>query len=91
MISLTSQIQAKQGLVESLVLDERIMLDSDSGQYFVLKKTAVVIWALIQTPIKVDALIVQILKKYEVTPQQAQADVMTFLNDLYSKGLLKVL
>jgi hypothetical protein len=91
MITLTTKIQAKQGLVESLVLDERIMLDPDSGQYFVLKKTAVVIWSLIQTPLTVQELIDQLLEQYELSPQQAEKDVLDFLNNLHNKDLLKLL
>jgi hypothetical protein len=88
MITITSFVKAKQGLIETSLVDELVMLDIESGHYFSLKGSASFIWAQIQKPIQVSDILAIIVQEYDVTFENARSEVLEFLNRLNSKGLV---
>jgi hypothetical protein len=90
MIVLESKIKAKQNLIETVLVDELIMVDVEDGKYYALKGTAVVIWSKIQHEIGVKTLIDSLISEYDDQEGLLKEDVLKYLNDLYDKGLVKI-
>jgi hypothetical protein len=90
MITINSYVKAKEGLYETKLLDEVVMLDVESGHYFSLRGTAPFIWKSIQNSIKVSDLVNLLLNEYEITIDIASEELVRFLNTLESKGLVIV-
>jgi len=77
--------------VSSIVNDEVILMDIKTGNYIALKTVAHVVWDILVKPITVSALIAQILEEYEVSEQEATADIMDFLKQLLDQDMIRVL
>jgi hypothetical protein len=86
----TSMITRKEEITASNMDGEIVMMNIETGNYYNLGKTGSVIWTLLENPITVDALIEKLLKKYHVSRQQCEDEVMAFLNEVYIEGLIMV-
>ncbi|MEL6494583.1 MAG: PqqD family protein [Cyanobacteria bacterium J06623_7] len=69
---------------------EAVVLDINSGTYFGLNEVSNRIWQLLQTPTDFPKLIAQILAEYDVSPEEAKADVESLLHDMLNAGLVEV-
>lgn len=58
------------------------MMDMDSGDYYGLDAIASRIWQLLESQKTVDEICQQLLKEYEVTEEQCQQDVISFLDEM---------
>lgn len=61
---------------------EKVMVDFDSGKYFLIKGVGNDIWDMIQEEITVGEIIDRLLAEYDVTPEVCEASVVDFLNKL---------
>jgi hypothetical protein len=71
--------------------DETVMMDVDQGQYYGLNATATWLWDALQRPMTVNDLCEQLVSEYAVSLPQGKQEVLEFVEDLVSRGLLKVL
>ena len=69
---------------------EAVILDVNSGTYYGLNEVSNRVWQLLQEPISEDRLLELLLQEYEVTPEEAKADLQTLLQDLSGNGLIEV-
>ena len=69
---------------------EIVMLSLQRGEYFGLDKVGSRIWELIEQSITVDNIKKVLLDEYEVDVLTCEKDLIEFLEDLESKGLLIV-
>lgn len=70
--------------------DEAAILHLKSGIYYGLNEVGAFIWRLIQQPRQVGEVRAALLAEYEVTAEQAQADLQSLLADLREHQLIDV-
>lgn len=70
--------------------EDRVMMDLDTGNYYVLNSMGSMIWDKISKKIGVHELIEQLLEEYDVEPEVCKKEVMTYLNELQEINLVVV-
>ena len=69
---------------------EVVMMDIEQGRYFGLNQTGTQIWALLAEPVVISDLCDQLTAKFNVPPKQCEQEVVAFLENLLTRGLLQV-
>lgn len=75
------------------IADEAIIVPVVSGvgdldAIFTLNEVASHIWALIETPTTVQAIVADVVRVFDVSPDRAEHDVIEFLDTLAEAGLI---
>jgi hypothetical protein len=89
-LTLDSKVQRNPEMVSGNMDGEIVMLSLQRGEYFGLDKVGSRIWELIEQSITVDNIKKVLLNEYEVDVLTCEKDLIEFLEDLESKGLLIV-
>ena len=63
---------------------EKVMIDFDSGKYFMILGTGNDIWELLQQETTPQKIIDSLLLEYDVSPEECEASVMSFLEKMES-------
>ena len=66
------------------------MMDVEEGYYYGLKGVGKEIWATIQDPISVREVCDLMLRRYAASEEVVHKEVLDFLTDLHSRGLIHV-
>jgi len=74
----------------SLLAGETVLMDKQTGDYFGINKVGSTIWELLQAPSTADALVSQLLDRYEVDAATCNTEVKQFLALLESKKMLVI-
>ena len=61
---------------------EKVMVDFESGKYFLIKGVGNDIWDMIQEEITVAEIIEKLLQEYEVSEEECEKSVFEFLGKL---------
>ena len=61
---------------------EKVMIDFESGKYFLIKGVGNDIWEMIQNDITVSDIISKLLEEYDVSEEECESSVMDFLEKL---------
>ncbi len=69
---------------------ETILMSIDAGAYYGMAGTAQSIWEKLETPLTFSALVDELVKEYEITPEACAADLQEFLGAMEREGLLRV-
>ncbi|GAB3407591.1 PqqD family protein [Flindersiella endophytica] len=69
-------------------LQHVVVMNAQNGQIFGLDNTAALIWNVLTETGSERAAAAALVERYDVEPDQAAADVRTFLDDLVGAGLL---
>ena len=75
-------IKLKKTLNVTDLSGEKVMIDFDSGKYFMIKGSGNDIWDLIQEDITVDEIIKKLLAEYDVSEEECEKSVDEFLSKL---------
>jgi Coenzyme PQQ synthesis protein D (PqqD) len=70
--------------------DESVMLDMASGYYFGLDPVGARIWQLLSEASSFAEIVGRLVQEYDVTPEQAESDLVRFVEELKANGLLTV-
>ncbi len=70
--------------------NEAVFIDTERGEYQLLKGTALFIWELLEIPITMNDLCLEITEKYDFLEEQCIEDVIPFLEELEEIGLIKI-
>lgn len=91
-MSLTSAAVVKRsaGLMSASIDDEIVILNPSRDNYIGLDEIGRRVWELLSEPILLGDLSHQVVREYHGNPQQISADLMAFLQELHSEGLLQV-
>lgn len=81
-------VSRQAGLLEAEVDGELIGLHIDNGTCYGFNPTATRIWALIEQPMTVRALVERLSTEYEVDAERCRADVAALLGELQADGLV---
>lgn len=77
-----TKVVMKKKLNVTELAGEKVMIDFESGKYFLIKGVGNDIWDLIQTEITPAEIIAKLLEEYEVSPEECESAVMSFLQKL---------
>lgn len=69
---------------------EKVMIDFESGKYFLLKGTANDIWEYIKQPVTVGEIHSRLLSEYEVDADICLEGIVSFLNQIKEYGFIKI-
>ena len=83
-------IEVANDLVSRNLGDEVVILSIKSGEYLGLDEVGATIWSLIKKSSSIFDIREAVLTKYEVTVEQCERDLLTLLQKLSAKGLVKV-
>ena len=85
-----SVVTRTAGLMSTRVNNEIYVLNPVRDKYTGLDDIGLRVWDLLEATMRVESLCDQVAKEYRGDPQQIRADLMEFLNELDSEGLLDV-
>jgi hypothetical protein len=89
-VTLQSVISRNPEIIHSAMDDEVVMMSVDQGLFFGVDKIGTHIWNLLETPVKVEALIEKLITHYDVEPELCKNDTLLFLNDMLVKKVILV-
>lgn len=75
-------------LIETDLEQELLLLNPNDQQIFSLNETGLMIWRAIQNN-TLEHVADQLVEHYEVTLEEAKADVLALVTQLYNKGLIQ--
>lgn len=79
---------AHPDLIETDLEQELLLLNPNDQQIFSLNETGLMIWRAIQNN-TLERVPDQLVEHYEVTLEEARADVLALVTQLYNKGLVQ--
>ncbi len=91
MVNLSTKITLAKRFEVSEIAGEKVMIDFESGKYFMIKGTGNVIFDMLTEKITVSDIIEALMEKYEISETDCTKDTLAFLNDLYNKNIIKIL
>jgi hypothetical protein len=81
----------RAGLLLATDLDEEtILMSIEQGAYYGMEATARRIWQLLEQRLQVASLCQQLATEYNIVPDVCRPDVLSFLEELRSEGLIVV-
>lgn len=89
-IDLESIVYRAEGFTTAPIHDELMMLNVEQGSYYSLDPIAAEIWMILEQPARVADLVDRLQRRYAVTPEQCQADVLEFLAEMQKNGMILV-
>ena len=89
-ITLEHVILQSSGNIVSDMDGEKVMLNIEQGKYYNLGEVGGFIWVTLESPISVMKLIDTILSEYDIEQMECQNQVITFLEQLRSEGLIEL-
>lgn len=78
----------KPDVVARSVGDETILLDLETGTYFTLNAVGAVVWKALEAKTGLDAIVDEVLDRFEVDEATARADIDEYLAALVAEGLV---
>ncbi len=70
--------------------DEKVMIDFETGKYFLLKGVACDICEMLSEDITVKMICDGLLKEYDIDMQTCYAEVLSFLKNMEEQGFIKL-
>ena len=88
MISKQTKIVISEHALIQKVSDEMVILDAESGQYYTLNELATEILEQFTQGCNLGEVLAYICEQYDVSEQEAQADITEIVNTLIDKKLV---
>jgi hypothetical protein len=88
-LSLASCVVASDDQVHTRVGEEAVILGLNTGIYYGLAEVGLRVWSLIATPQRVSVLVSTIVDEFDVTRERCEADVLTLLESLLERELIR--
>ena len=89
-LTLASRVAAAPDLMASDLAGEMVLLNLADGVYYGLDAVGAHVWRLLDQPRTVRAVVDDVVAQYHVDRARCENDVLTFLEDLSSHGLVVV-
>ena len=89
-MDLTSTITRADTCMVAPMDNELVVVSLASNEYVAIDEIGRVIWDMLETPQRVDAICKVLADKYAATPEQIQEDVLPFLQELQKVSLIEV-
>jgi len=69
---------------------EKVMIDFESGKYFMLEGSANDIWDMLGDGVETEGIVEGLLEIYEVRPEECRSSVLHFLKELEQLGFVSL-
>lgn len=79
-----AEIKIKRQLNVTDLSGEKVMIDFETGKYFLIKGVGNDIWDMLQEEITPNQIIEKLLSEYEVGREECETSVMAFLEKMKS-------
>ena len=83
-------VVASRDQVGSDLAGETVLLSMKTARYYGLADVGARIWALLQEPVTISSICETISGEYDVSRGQCEADVVRFIEELATHGLIEV-
>ncbi|MES1971437.1 MAG: PqqD family protein [Pseudomonadota bacterium] len=90
MISASDTIVRDETTLVSALDDELIIIDIAKGKYLAIDRIGAAIWEAIAQPVAVETLVDGLADRYAAPREQIGSDVLAFLDNLASRGLVRI-
>ncbi|MFA5964325.1 MAG: PqqD family peptide modification chaperone [Sphingomonas sp.] len=90
MISAGDTVVQHEATLCSALDDDLIMIDVANGKYLTIDAIGAAIWQAIARPITVADLVEGLADHYAASREQIHVDVLAFLDNLASRGLVRI-
>lgn len=90
MLTSASVVSQASDVLSAAVDTELVMMRMESSGYFGLDAIGRRIWELLDQPRTVAAICATLLNEYDVQPAECEADVLRFLGELVTYGVVVV-
>ena len=91
MLSLKDRLQPQANEVAAKVMDgEAIIINLANGIYYSMDKVGGLIWEMIEVKHSLEEMITTTVARYDVSPEQAQADIERLADELLHENLVTV-
>lgn len=85
-----SRVVASKNQVSTNLSGEAVILGLHDSTYYGLDPIGARIWALVQEPRSLAAVVATVTDEYDVTAERAMADVVALAGSLIERGLLEI-
>lgn len=82
-------IRMKKKLNVTDLAGEKVMIDFETGKYFLIKGTGNDIWDMLQEEITPTQIVDRLLSIYEVSREECEESVMKFLEQMKGNGFIE--
>ncbi|QFJ56051.1 PqqD family peptide modification chaperone [Pseudobutyrivibrio xylanivorans] len=69
---------------------EKVMIDFDSGKYFMIKGSGNDIWDMMEDNMDISTIVENLLKEYDVDREVCQESVISFVNQMKDYGFVSL-
>lgn len=90
MSALTKYPKRNPDLAYRLIDNESVIVTPQEGLARVLNESASIIWELLDGKKSIGEIIDRIIAEFEISPEEAQEDVLDFLKELESKKMVEM-
>lgn len=87
-LSLGDTVVISRDQVAADLAEEVVILGMKEGAYFSVSAVAARIWALLQTPRRLDDVVAILTSEYDVPTGQCGEEVLAFVGELAERGLV---
>lgn len=84
----TEKLILKKTLNVTDLSGEKVMIDFETGKYFMIKGVGNDIWDMLGGEITPEEIINKLLSEYDVTPEECEKSVMEFLGKMRELGFI---
>ena len=89
-VDMETVVAATREHVSAQLEDEAVVLGLAKGMYYGMGEVAARIWGLLQEPRLLGEVRDVVVAEFEVSPEQAAADIVAFVDELIAEGLAEV-
>jgi|SRR5215207_5892988 len=75
--------------VSTALGDETVILGMRDGVYYGLDAVGARVWALVASPRRVSEIVLAITEEFQVSPERCERDVLTLLDELSARELVR--
>ena len=89
-IELDTSVKRAEGFTTAPVRGDLMMLNVEQGAYYSLDSIAAEIWNMLEEPSTARDLAARLEPRYVVTREQCQQDVLGFLEEMLTSGMIQL-
>lgn len=89
-LSSKSRIKLNQSILQSSILEDDILFDSNNGTYFRINKSGKFIMDTLSDEIIIDQIVIKYQQKFKISMNEASNDVLAFIELLAKKNFINI-
>lgn len=89
-VTLDSRVVSSGSQLSSTLGEETVILGVESGTYYGLDQVGTRIWSLLSEEHSIEEIRDVIVSEYDVTPERCAEDLVTLVQELVERGLVRV-